>query len=267
MAALLSLPFCSFKARPAGRDVFGERRVFVRSGSQAILFDALFGTGLPDYDRVPPTAMDEIERGKPPFANIDALLISHVHADHFNLPSTVRFLKTHPATIVVAPDQVSKQIHKALTGDSQALSRIHTATLEQNSITTRDEGGVRIGSFPLTHGNIENAAYLVVLDRRTVLHIGDADLPMKGLAQFGLSHRRIDLAFVPFWQLTDNPKRVQTLIAAKVVIPMHLITNPTTDTSKGFMEHVGGRERMLRQIRICFPNAAIFLAPLETKSF
>ncbi len=245
----------------------GNEGFLVHSGSQTILFDALFGTGLPDYDRVPASAARDIETGKSPFADINTLLISHIHPDHFDLLNTLRFLKSHPATSVVAPGQVSERIRKALARDPGALSQIHTAPLKEGSITTRDEGGVQVGSFPLTHGNVENAAYLVVLNGRTVLHIGDADLPMRDLAQFGISHRHIDVAFIPFWQLTEDPKRVRTQIHAKVIVPMHLIVNPTTDSSKGYMEHVGGRDGMLRQIRSAFPNVAVFSTPLETKSF
>jgi len=95
----------------------------------------------------------------------------------------------------------------------------------------------------------------------------DADLPMKGLSQFKLSDRQIDVAFVPFWQLTENAKRVRDQIGAKVVVPMHLITNPTTESSKGYMEHVGGRPGMLAKFRLEFPNAVIFNVPLETKTF
>jgi ribonuclease BN (tRNA processing enzyme) len=86
------------------------------------------------------TAAHDIETGKSPFTNINTLLISHIHPDHFDLPSTVRFLKSHPATIVVAPGQVSEKIREALAGDSRALSQVHTATLKENSITTHDEG-------------------------------------------------------------------------------------------------------------------------------
>jgi hypothetical protein len=32
---------------------------------------------------------------------------------------------------------------------------------------------------------------------------------MKGVTQFGLSRLHIDVAFVPFWQLTEDPKRVR----------------------------------------------------------
>lgn len=266
---LLSSP-CLLAALNSGElqvTYLGNEGFLVRSGHQAVLLDALFGTGLPDFDRVPSTAVHDIESGKPPFSNINALLISHIHPDHFDLASTVRFLRSHPATVVVAPGQVSEQIRKALAGDPRVPSQIHTALLKQGSITTHDEGGVQVGSFPLTHGNVQNAAYLVVLNGRTVLHVGDADLPINNLSQFGLSRREIDVAFIPFWQLTENAQRLRTQIRAKVIIPMHLIVNPTTDSSKRYMEHVGSRDGMLRQIRSAFPNAAVFSAPLENKSF
>lgn len=266
---LLSSPCLLAALKPGELQVtyLGNEGFLVRSRSHAVLLDALFGSGLPDYDRVPATTVHDIETGRSPFTNINVLLISHIHRDHFDLPSTVRFLKSHPATVVVAPVQASEQIRKAFAGDSRVLSQVHAATLERNSITTRDEGGVQVGRFPLTHGDVENAVYLLFLDGRTVLHLGDADLPMKGLAQFGLSHQHIDLAFIPFWQLTEDPRRIQTQIAARVVVPIHLITNPTTESSKGYMEHVGGRDGMLRKIRSAFPNAAIFSAPLESRSF
>jgi L-ascorbate metabolism protein UlaG (beta-lactamase superfamily) len=270
LVAWLFLPhWIGATSTPHGLEVtyLGNEGFLVRSGSQAVLFDALFGAGLPDYDRVPANAVRDIETGKFPFANINAVLISHVHPDHFDLSSTVRFLESHPTTVVVAPSQVAAQLRNALANNRQALAQIHIAPLEQGRITTHLEGDVEVGSFPLSHGNVENAAYLVFLTGKAMLHIGDADLPMKGLAQLGLSHRHIDIAFVPFWQLVENPKSVRDQIGARIVIPMHLISSPTTESSKGYMEHVGGRSGMLAEIRSRFPNAVVFQTPLETKIF
>jgi ribonuclease BN (tRNA processing enzyme) len=126
----------------------------------------LFAAGLPDYDRVPANAIRDIETGKSPFANINAVLISHVRPDHFDLSSTVGFLKSHPSTVVVAPSQVAAQLRNALVNNRQALSRIRIAPLKQGQMTTHEEGGIQVGSFPLSHGTVENAAYLVVLKGR-----------------------------------------------------------------------------------------------------
>ena len=245
----------------------GNEGFLVRSGSQAVLFDALFGAGLPDYDRVPANIVHDMETGRPPFAELNVVFISHVHPDHFDLASTIGFLTSHPATIIVAPAEVSQQLRRAFAGNHRVLQQIPAASAERGRIITRDAGGIQIGIFPLSHGNVENLAYLVVLNGRTVLHLGDADLPMNNLAQLKLFDRRIDLAFIPFWQLTEDAGRVRNQIAAKVVVPMHLITHPTTASSKGYLEHVGGHDGMLSHIRSEFPNAAVFLSPLETNTF
>lgn len=119
-------------------------------------------------------------------------------------------MKSHPSTVVVAPSQIAAQLRNALADNRQALSQIRIAPLKQGQITTHEEGGVQVGSLSLSHGNVENAAYLVVLNGKQVLHIGDTDLPMTGLAQLGLSHRRIDVAFVPFGNLQKILKRSQS---------------------------------------------------------
>ena len=245
----------------------GNEGFLIRSGTQAVLFDALFGAGLPDYDHVPAKIIADMETGKPPFDKIDVILISHVHPDHFDVASTVRFLSSHPATVVVAPTEVSQRLQKAVAGNRQMLSQIRALSTERGRLIMRNEGGLPIGAFPLTHGKVENLAYLVVFKGRAVLHLGDADLPMNDLAQLKLTDRRIALAFIPFWQLTENAEGVRDQIGARIVVPMHLITHPTTASSKGYMKHVGGSAGMLAKIRAEFPNAAVFRKPLETKTF
>ncbi len=252
------------KTDPIEVTYLGNEGFLVRSGSQVVLFDALFGAGLPDYDRVPESVVNDIETARPPFAKINVIFISHAHPDHFDLPSTVRFLKSHPTTVVVAPVEISQQLQNALANNRRMLSQIRTVSAEAGRITTSLQGSIQIGIFPLTHRNVENLAYLVLLNGRAVLHLGDADIPMRNLAQLKLINHRIDVAFIPFWQLT-RPRSVRDQISAKVVVPMHVITHATA-SSKEYLDHVGGPGGMLAKIRSEFPNAASS-GPLETKTF
>lgn len=267
IAVIVSLALRAANAPALEVTYLGNEGFLVRSGSQVVLFDALFGEGLPDYDRVPPEVVRDMEIGHPPFANVNVVFISHVHPDHFDLPSTVRFLKAHPLTAVVAPTEVSQQLRKALAGKAGKASQIRTVSAQSGQIITCYEGGIQIGVFPLPHGNVENLAYLVVLHGRTVLHVGDADIPMKALAGLKLFDHRIDLAFIPFWQLTENAEAVRDQIGANVVVPMHLITHATTADTKEYLEHIGGYAGLLAKIRSEFPNAEVFRTPLETRRF
>jgi L-ascorbate metabolism protein UlaG (beta-lactamase superfamily) len=208
-----------------------------------------------------------MEAARPPFEHIDVVFISHIHPDHFELHSTVRFLESHPATIVVSPIDVAAQLVRALAGYDHLRAHIHGISAQPGRIVTREEGGMRIGIFPLAHGSVENLAYLVGIGGREVLHIGDADLPMEGIGKLNLSENRIDIAFVPYWQLTENAERVRGQIRAKIIIPMHLITNATTPASKEYLDHLGGMSGMLAKIHSEFPNAVVFRMPLEARQF
>lgn len=244
----------------------GNEGFLVRSGSQAVLFDALFGAGLPEYDRVPAATVRDMEAGRSLFSHIEVVFISHVHPDHFELSSTLRFLKTHSAAVVVAPVQVSERLRKALAGDPRALAQIRTAASNQGKLRMEDAGRIQFGSFPLRHGPVQNDAYIVVLNGRVILHLGDADLPLSGLAGAGLPHS-VDLVFIPFWQLTENPLQVKASIHPQVVVPMHVIAVARTEASKAYLQHVGGRSGMVGRIHSEFSNAAFFSVPLQAKSF
>jgi L-ascorbate metabolism protein UlaG (beta-lactamase superfamily) len=51
---------------------------------KAVLIDAIFNSGYRQY-LVPPAALKaDMVAGKAPFTRIDALLVTHEHADHFN---------------------------------------------------------------------------------------------------------------------------------------------------------------------------------------
>jgi L-ascorbate metabolism protein UlaG (beta-lactamase superfamily) len=245
----------------------GNEGFLVRGGSQAVLFDALFGAGLPDYDRVPAETVRDMEAARRPFEHIDVVFISHIHPDHFELHSTLRFLKSHPATIVVSPIDVAAQLKRALAGNDRLRAQIRGIAAHPGRIIGREEGGIHVGIFPLAHGDVENLAYLVDLGGWKVLHLGDADLPMEGIGKLNLSENRIDIAFLPYWQLTENAERVRDQIRAKVIVPMHLITNATTPASKEYLDHLGGMSGMLAKIHSEFPNAVVFRTPLESRTF
>ena len=61
--------------------------VLISSGSSSVLIDGLFGDGLPGYATVPPAVRDSLERALGRFGDIDLVLVTHVHRDHFSAPA------------------------------------------------------------------------------------------------------------------------------------------------------------------------------------
>jgi L-ascorbate metabolism protein UlaG (beta-lactamase superfamily) len=244
----------------------GNEGFLVRAGSQAVLFDALFGAGLPDYDHVPADVVRDMEAGWGLFEHVDIVFISHVHPDHFEARSTVRFMQSHPTTVVIGPTEVAAELKRPLGSNAPLLSQIRSIPFQPGHMATLTEHGIEIEIFPLAHGTVENLAYLVAIGGRKILHMGDADLPMNDIERFGLAERRIDVALVPYWQLIENAGRVRTGMNAKSIVAMHLLTHATAPESKQMLDHLGGVAGMVSKIHSEFPNAVV-LKPLETKIF
>ena len=79
LSATLSPPRADPKLTAIEITYLGNEDFLIPSGSSAVLFDALSGAALPEYDRVPPGVVRDRETARPPFVNIDVVFISHIH--------------------------------------------------------------------------------------------------------------------------------------------------------------------------------------------
>lgn len=82
---------------------FTNCAVFIECGTVKILVDAIFS------GRQPFNIMDEeIEKqiidGTGDFEHIDCVLVTHCHNDHYNGSKILRFLKNHPQTKLILPN-------------------------------------------------------------------------------------------------------------------------------------------------------------------
>ena len=49
----------------------------------------------------------------------------------------------------------------------------------------------------------ENLGYLLTVNGKKLLHVGDADMSAENFEPYKLNNESIDVAFLPFWYLTD----------------------------------------------------------------
>ncbi|MFT5136509.1 MAG: ribonuclease BN (tRNA processing enzyme) [Arenicella sp.] len=89
----------------------GNEAILVEHKSRKILFDPFFQNSFNTYQLFPQSIRQSLFKGGPPYHNIDAIFISHAHADHFAAIDVVRFLTTFPGTKVIAPGQAIDQIN------------------------------------------------------------------------------------------------------------------------------------------------------------
>lgn len=197
--------------------------VLLTAGGVSILIDALFGDGLADYPVVERATRDALESGRGRFGEVDLVLVTHAHSDHFDPAAVRRHLEANRQTVLVAPGDAIEALGSE-TGDLQVLDdRLRRLTLAPGETAEIEVAGVTVEALGLAHAGIGHVAYRVELAGMTVLHLGDAQPAPEDLAPLLTSGERPDVALIPFWVLTgeDRASLVEA-IGARCVVAMHL---------------------------------------------
>lgn len=154
--------------------------------------------------------------------DIDAVLISHLHHDHADVPSLRRLSRAVP--VLTGPGAGSfverlgfADVHELAPGDSADVRGVRVTATEANHPAggRRFERASRAIGFELT-------------GRRRVYFAGDTDL-FDGMEEIGAGG--LDLALLPIWGWGTNigaghldperAARAAALLSAKLVVPIH----------------------------------------------
>jgi L-ascorbate metabolism protein UlaG (beta-lactamase superfamily) len=188
--------------------------VLVCYQGKKILIDALHDRYTNRFSSVPDALLEEIAEGKGVFSDIDLMVYTHDHPDHYSERWTRRFLQYHPQTILLSP-----------IGDF--AGRENVRTLMQNEEHFWFDG-IKVDCRRLLHdgheyAGIPNYGYIFGIDGYHTLTLGDATFDRKQIGEF-VNGRTIDLALMnfPFVTLSRGREIVTGTIHPKKVIADHL---------------------------------------------
>jgi L-ascorbate metabolism protein UlaG (beta-lactamase superfamily) len=193
----------------------GHATVLIELGGVRLLTDPVLRNRVAHLRRHGPAPAPEVTAG------IDAVLISHLHQDHADLPS-LRLLERQ--TQVLAPPGAAKFLERAGFFNVRELAPGEGATA----------AAVRITAAPAVHGGgrppfgppAETIGFMIGGDQR-IYFAGDTDLfdGMAGLAG------GLDLALLPVWGWgpklgsghldPERAARAAALLEPRIAIPIH----------------------------------------------
>lgn len=236
------------EAAPApGWAYLGNMGVLLEAGDRAVVVDALFGDGLADYPVVPPATRDSLERALGRFADVDAVLVTHVHDDHFDPEAVARHLEHNPGAVLVGPEAVAAELETAVGERYVAIAdRVLGITPPYGARVAVDGlpvEVVRIRHTSPRNRDVENLGFVVDLGGWRALHVGDAftidaDFP-DAIAG------TIDTALLPFWLVIEpaHLADVRARIDPGAIVALHL--------------PVEGTERWVERIRTADPAVEV----------
>lgn len=228
----------------------GNSGFLITVGDKKVLIDALFEGFPPEYT-LPQEVLDKISNSEAPFDNVDLILASHDHADHFSAAMVRDFLQNNPDTVFIATNQAVSHL-------SDFGNRVIAVDPTIGSPVTVTANDIQVEAIYISHGQppageteITNNAYLVTLNGIKFFHTGDIE-NLRDAIPYNLASQSIDLAFLPHFFMQDSGYLdvIQNNISAKFVFPIHY--HFTTPTFNAVL------------IQSAYPNAIIFSNELET---
>jgi L-ascorbate metabolism protein UlaG (beta-lactamase superfamily) len=234
--------------------------VLIAAGSTQVLIDGLHRQYRAAYPFLPEPYRERIETAQPPFDDVDLILVSHMHLDHFHPDAIVRHLQHNATAALVSSQQVVGEIEKAADFTS-VRSRVTTITPPLKGRVSTLVGGISVELLGVGHGagrhaTIQNLAHIVSIGGKKLLHVGDASTEDASIfAAFRLAEANIDVAFLPAWFLTsdDGAAIVRQHIRPRQIAAVHMAA--------------GDPRNAVAEIRVRFPEAAAFTTLLEKKYY
>ena len=218
------------KAQNVEIQYLANEGVLIKSANTQILIDAIFNKEFDYLDVLPDSELTKIENAEAQYKSIDIILATHLHGDHFNAQIVGKHLIANKSTLFFGPyETVSnfkanfeefQSISPRISAETPNLFEAKTITLKNTTIKIlRLE---HLGTSPWKEA--ENVAYLITIDDKKILHLGDSIIDIKNLENFGLEKENIDVAILPYWQLGSSEQKeiIKKYINPKQILVAHI---------------------------------------------
>lgn len=241
----------------------------ITGGGRKVLVDALFREGIAPYRVVSAPNQERLEKARAPFADVDLLLASHFHRDHFDPRAVAAHLTHNPRALFVSSNQALDQF-KTIGAPFEAIKdRVRAALPKEGQRIQLTHNGIHLQVLHVHHGRnrpIENLGLLFEVAGQKLFHIGDSEATADDFKINHLPAERIDIAFLPFWYFLDAGQKqaVREQIKPRHIVLMHI---PQPDVNDEYIKKRGGWAQVLGKIKTEFPNAVWFEREMEKKVF
>jgi len=244
----------------------------ISSGTKSVLIDALFNDPQIDFCDLPPASvLHEMEQAQGVFREVDLVLVTHDHLDHFSAGSVANHLRNNAHCVLICPSQAAGRLRQECPDYDEIAARVNEVSIEPHSARKFHVDGIDVEahrmhhcrymeSDPLTgekrnrHAAVENLVYVVHMDGGSFLHMGDAVLELNKdyVQSLGLERRPVTAAFVEYFDSSPASGR----IIDSHIDPEHLL----------FMHMPSEKERAKKigaALAQAYPDAIVFQKSME----
>jgi len=210
----------------------------IKSGETKIIIDGLFKLDSTNHYSCPSTeTIQDIIDGRTPFENVNYLLVTHDHGDHFSWKLVSEFLNKNKQAKLICGTDVEKKLADSSKVYNDFKSRIIASEPDKNSsVDVVQNENVFIKAMRTRHvpykildeesGELVDKhrkklcfTYFVNLNGRKIIHAGDALVLMHRKLFAEIENEKPDVLFLEYFDTSVHTEEV----IKSVVKPDHLI--------------------------------------------
>ncbi len=243
----------------------GNQGVMITDGTDKIIVDGLHrGANSNTWTSLSGSDRSNAESANAPFDQVNLILVTHNHTDHYSVSSIGSHLSSSSTTRFYGITGVrnAMQLYSGYSSiRSQIISDVDPGAGQRVSANM---GGIEVDILNMHHfvpvcGECgRNYAYIFTIGGIKMLHLGDIDmLDQDNIAEFPLADEGIDILFLatpfPSFVNEDQAATVASWINPKKIIALHLNTS--------------SQSQIVSNINREYPDASILITPMQILSF
>ncbi len=241
--------------------------VFIRAGAKQVLIDALHKPYRPAYLSTPPEIEALIMAGAAPFDDVDFLLVSHIHKDHFDAGMVADYLSRQSDVSLFTSGQVIDSVltHARMKDDERIIEEARrknmvTVPYVDTASSKMERNGIHVTAGKVAHGSerfrwVENLGHVIQMEEHSMLHVGDPGFGREDIAQLLSSTGTIDIALLPSWFVTEEEGRE---VIDNIIQPAHLVIVHVSPDAVNAVQ---------RAVDMHYPAATVFSKPMQRVQF
>ena len=219
----------------------GNAGYLISDGRIKILIDGLqqnpYGS-----DSTPEPFFNKMKSNQPPFDNVNLLLFSHGHSDHFNSEMAMDLMLGNSSLEMAGPDNTISQLIEGHPENYEKIKkRVFNINPDWNKIVKKNFRGLDFEIFGVNHAPPDRDKYLTIcfifrLSGKNILYVGD--LSPESCEEYFKSvnpkDRNIDIAFLDQYFLVNpaGQKILENYIQPKKIIVTHIRSENTVAVEK-----------------------------------
>lgn len=207
--------------------------VLVSKDGSRVLIDAPIRGGIAPYATSDAVERERLEGALPPYAEVDAILITHWHEDHFDADAVAAHLVRNPRAVLISSPEVVQRVRSA--APHVPPRRLHGVLPAPGRSQRLMVGRLAVRVLRMRHNPTRRLPHqhvgFLLGEANAILHTGDAD---PSPANFSMLRElpSVDLALLPFWYVISDANRrvVCDAIAPRRIAALHVPPADAADT-------------------------------------